>query len=132
MHPVHTFPPYFPKTHFNIILPPTPSYFEWSLPYRYSDQNLVRISYLSLACLSPRTCVTFRNLFNFVSGSEVVKPLHPPKPQAKRPPLFGCSLLLIRHYSQLRSTSEGRTTCKLQQWYIFSLHTRAHAHTHNT
>jgi hypothetical protein len=31
MHPVHTFPPYFPKMHSNIIHPSTPKSSEWSL-----------------------------------------------------------------------------------------------------
>jgi hypothetical protein len=34
MNAVHTFPPYFPKTHSNIILPSTPRSREWSLPFR--------------------------------------------------------------------------------------------------
>jgi hypothetical protein len=38
--PVHTFPSYFPKTHFNIILTTTPRSSEWSLPFRFLDQNL--------------------------------------------------------------------------------------------
>jgi len=29
MHPVHTFPPYFPKIHSNIIFPSTPRSSEW-------------------------------------------------------------------------------------------------------
>jgi len=28
MHPVHTFPPYFPKIHSDIILPPMPTSFK--------------------------------------------------------------------------------------------------------
>jgi hypothetical protein len=35
MHLAHTFPPYIPKIHFNIILPYTPRYSEWSLPLRF-------------------------------------------------------------------------------------------------
>jgi len=31
MYPVHTFSPYFPKMHSNIIFPPTPRPSEWSL-----------------------------------------------------------------------------------------------------
>jgi len=50
MHPVHTFPPYFPKIYTNIILPST----LWSLPFRFSDQNFVYISHLSHACYMPR------------------------------------------------------------------------------
>jgi len=43
-YPVHTFPPYFPKLHSNIILPFTPS----SVHFRYSYQTFVRISHLNL------------------------------------------------------------------------------------
>jgi len=35
---VHIFPPYFPKIHSNIILPPTPRSSELPLPFRFSDQ----------------------------------------------------------------------------------------------
>jgi hypothetical protein len=34
---------YFPKIHFNIILPSTPRSSEWSLPSRLANQNFVRI-----------------------------------------------------------------------------------------
>jgi hypothetical protein len=42
--PVHTFPPYFPKIHFNIIFLSTFRSSTWSLPFRFSDQNFIRIS----------------------------------------------------------------------------------------
>jgi hypothetical protein len=50
MQPVHTFPLYFPRIHSNIIFPSTPRTSVWSLPFRISDQNFVRISHLSCAC----------------------------------------------------------------------------------
>jgi len=40
----------FLKTHSNIILPFIPRTSEWSLPFRFSDQNVVCISHLSHAC----------------------------------------------------------------------------------
>jgi hypothetical protein len=43
MHPVHNFSLYFPKIHSNIILPCTPRSSGWSLPFRFSNQNIVRI-----------------------------------------------------------------------------------------
>jgi hypothetical protein len=49
MHPVCTFPPYFPKIHSNITFLFTPTSSKWSLPFRFSDQNFVRISHLSLS-----------------------------------------------------------------------------------
>jgi hypothetical protein len=45
MNPGHIFSPYFPKIQFNIILQSTPRSLAWSLPFRFSDQNVVRISY---------------------------------------------------------------------------------------
>jgi hypothetical protein len=54
MSPVHNFPPYFPKIYSNIILPSTSRSSEWSLRFRFSDQNFVCISYLSHACYIPR------------------------------------------------------------------------------
>jgi len=39
------FSPYFPKVHSNIILPPTPRTYQWSLRFRYPNQNIVRTSY---------------------------------------------------------------------------------------
>jgi hypothetical protein len=46
MNLIHTPKSYFPKIHFNIILPFTPRSSEWSLPFRLSNQNFVHISYL--------------------------------------------------------------------------------------
>jgi len=46
MNPVHTFPTYFPKTHFNIIFPSTLTSYKWSLPFRFSNKNFVSISHL--------------------------------------------------------------------------------------
>jgi hypothetical protein len=38
--------PFSPKIHFSIIFPPTPRSPEWSLPFRFSDQNIVCVSHL--------------------------------------------------------------------------------------
>jgi len=53
MHPVHTFPSYFPKIHSVIFLPSTPRFFKWSLPFRFPDQNFVCIflSPIHVTCL---------------------------------------------------------------------------------
>jgi hypothetical protein len=48
MHPIHTFPPYFPIDHSNIILLSTPKCSERPLPFRFSDPNFVCISHLSM------------------------------------------------------------------------------------
>jgi len=50
MHPLHSFPSYFPKIHSNIISLPMPRSSEWFLPFRFSDQNFVCISHLSHVC----------------------------------------------------------------------------------
>jgi hypothetical protein len=55
MNPVHTLLPYFPKIHSNIIFPTTPWSYERSLPFRYSGQNFVCISYLSCVLYAPPT-----------------------------------------------------------------------------
>jgi hypothetical protein len=41
MHPVHNFHPYFPKTNCNIIFPSTPRSSDWSLFFRFSEENIV-------------------------------------------------------------------------------------------
>jgi hypothetical protein len=44
--PVHTLQPYFPSIHSNIIFPSMPRSSEWSLPFSFSDKNLLFTSYL--------------------------------------------------------------------------------------
>jgi hypothetical protein len=43
MCPVHTFPPYFPMIHSNNIFPFTPRFSEWSLLFRFQNQNFICI-----------------------------------------------------------------------------------------
>jgi len=40
INPIHNLSRYFSKIHTNIALPSTPRASEWSLPFRFSDQNL--------------------------------------------------------------------------------------------
>jgi hypothetical protein len=47
MHPVHNFPPYFPKIHSNNILPSMPRCFKWSVPFWFPEENFLRFSHLS-------------------------------------------------------------------------------------
>jgi hypothetical protein len=42
MNPIHTLTPY-RNIHFNIVLPSTPKSYDWSLPFRLSNQNFVCI-----------------------------------------------------------------------------------------
>jgi hypothetical protein len=43
------------QAHSNIILTSTPNSFEWSLQFRFSDENFVRISHLAM-------CVTYEGV----------------------------------------------------------------------
>jgi hypothetical protein len=50
INPVRNFLPYFQKIHPNIIFPSTPRSPELSLPFRFSNQNILRISHVSHSC----------------------------------------------------------------------------------
>jgi hypothetical protein len=66
LNPVHTHKPCFTTTHFNIILPPTPKFFEWSFSWSFK-----RIP------PSPRHCVTFHNMM--VTAGSCWAPVPTPK-----------------------------------------------------
>jgi len=53
IHSVRIIPPYFPKIHTIITLPSISRSSEWSLPFRFSDQNFVCISHLSHTYYKP-------------------------------------------------------------------------------
>jgi len=74
MNPIHTFPPYFSKFHSNIILQTMPMSSEWSLPFRFSDQNFLRISHLTHACymLRPSRPLWLDHLNNAMWSVEVM------------------------------------------------------------
>jgi hypothetical protein len=42
--------PYLPKVHFNVILPPTPGFSQWSLPFGPPNQNPVNTSPMRATC----------------------------------------------------------------------------------
>jgi len=83
MNPVHTFPPFLSKIHFNIILPSLFGFSESSLPFRFPDQNFVFISHISHACYMPHPSVldllaliTFCEEYKLCSSS-LYSPLQP-------------------------------------------------------
>jgi hypothetical protein len=49
MNPIHIFPSYFPKIHSSIIFLSTHRSSKWYLPFRFSNQNFVCISYVTHA-----------------------------------------------------------------------------------
>jgi hypothetical protein len=49
-HPVRSIDPYHPKVHLNVILPPTPRSYQWSLPFGPYNQNLVNTSPILATC----------------------------------------------------------------------------------
>jgi len=53
VHAVHTFPPYFPKIHSNIIFPTMLRSSKLYFPFRFSDQNFICICCLSHTCYMP-------------------------------------------------------------------------------
>jgi hypothetical protein len=72
MHPVHPFPPCFSKIHCNIIFRSTPRSSKWFLSFRYSNQNILHISYHSHACYMPVHLI-FLDLFTLVIFGEAYK-----------------------------------------------------------
>jgi hypothetical protein len=60
MHSVQTFPARFPKIHYITVFLSTLTSFEWSLPFRCSDQNFVCISHFCHAnCHEVKFCKIF-------------------------------------------------------------------------
>jgi len=60
-------PPCFPEIHSNIILLSTPRSTEWSLPFMYSNQNIVRISHFIF--LDKITLIICEELYELWSSS---------------------------------------------------------------
>jgi hypothetical protein len=51
--PVHPIDPYLPKVHLNVILPPTPRSFQWSLAFGPPNQNPVSTSPFPMRATCP-------------------------------------------------------------------------------
>jgi len=84
MNAVHTFANYFPKIYSNIVFPSMPRYSTWSLPFRFSDENFVRISQFSHACY-------------------ILCPLHPPWLHHPNIYLVKCTSYEAPHYAAFSS-----------------------------
>jgi hypothetical protein len=69
---VHHIDPHLPKIHLNVILPPTPRFFQWSLTFGLLLRSCQRIS------PSPRRFETFRNTLLFC-GEGLLSPRPIPK-----------------------------------------------------
>jgi hypothetical protein len=54
MNPFHTFPSYFPKIQSNVTLPSTSRCPERPFPFRFSNQNIARVSHRFHACYTSR------------------------------------------------------------------------------
>jgi hypothetical protein len=62
MNPAYNLPPYFSRIHSNIIFPYTPRSSEWSLPFKFSNQNFVCISYLFICVLHALSISSFSGI----------------------------------------------------------------------
>jgi len=103
MHPVHKFPPSYPKIHSNLIFPLMARSSECTFPYKFSNRNIVCISHLSHACYMPRPFHPLLDRPNDIQWSvRVIKLLIMPFFQ---PPstsyLWGPNILLIALHSAL-------------------------------
>jgi len=63
MHQVHTRSPYFPKIHSNIIFQFTHRFSKWSLPFRFSNHNILCMSHLPIRA----TCLTHLILLDLIT-----------------------------------------------------------------
>jgi hypothetical protein len=61
VYPVHDFPHYIPKIHSNIIFPPTPTSFEWSLSFTFPN----KILYVVLVPPTRATCAPISSWFDY-------------------------------------------------------------------
>jgi hypothetical protein len=104
MNPLHTFPSSFWKIHSNIVFTSTPRSWEWSLPFRCSDQNLnvFPISAMYATCpahlilLDLITLMTFSKTYKLWSSS-LCSVLQPPATSSLLGPSIFLSTLFSEH-----------------------------------
>jgi hypothetical protein len=107
MHPVHTVSPYFPKIHSNIILPSMPKSSEWSLHFRFSNQNINAFLISSIRATWPNnlilldliTLTIFDELYELVRSH-----LHLGLPSGLLPSRFLTKILYVYHISPMCAT----------------------------
>jgi hypothetical protein len=73
MNPVHTLLPYILKIHFNIILPCKHTSSEWSLSFRLSIQNCIRIYYLQVRNSCPTHGALLDLIIQIIGNVQIVK-----------------------------------------------------------
>jgi hypothetical protein len=93
MSPVHTFPLCFPKIHSNITLPSTTGSFKLYPPFRFSDQNFVRIS--SLPCVLYASPISFSLIWYRFQVMKLLFYSLPPLPTYARVRIKPLSIFLL-------------------------------------
>jgi D-alanyl-lipoteichoic acid acyltransferase DltB (MBOAT superfamily) len=101
MYAVHIIPLCFTKIHSNIILPSTSRSSEWSLPFRFSYQNVVCLSHLFRVCymLCPPRSPLFDHPNNILRSVHVMELLIMQFSPAYRHFLFGPYILFSPLFS---------------------------------
>jgi hypothetical protein len=74
VHPVHNFPPYFPKIHSNIVFLSTATSSEWSLPFRFSGDNCVCTCHLPMRATFPPISSSSCSLLQPLATSSLLGP----------------------------------------------------------
>jgi len=73
LHPVNTFPCYFPKIYTNIIFPCMPRSSRWSLSFQFSTQSILCISHLPCMLHGPPSHLQSDHPSNIWQSVQVMK-----------------------------------------------------------